>query len=74
MGRSLERAFQLEAEAAGELLASRVTRNLLHVFRLREGAKKAFGETFRGEPREIADLGVVGAGVMGGGIAQLAAA
>ena len=74
VGRSLDRAFELEAEAAGELLASRVTRNLLHVFHLREGAKKAFGETFRGEPREIADLGVVGAGVMGGGIAQLAAA
>lgn len=73
MGRSVEKALELEAEAAGELLAGPVCKNLVHVFQLREAARKGTGVEGRAEPREVSDIGVVGAGVMGGGIAQLVA-
>jgi 3-hydroxyacyl-CoA dehydrogenase / enoyl-CoA hydratase / 3-hydroxybutyryl-CoA epimerase len=73
MGRSLEKALEREAEAAGELLVSRVSKNLVHVFRLREAARKGTGVDGPAEPREVTELGILGAGVMGGGIAQLAA-
>jgi 3-hydroxyacyl-CoA dehydrogenase / enoyl-CoA hydratase / 3-hydroxybutyryl-CoA epimerase len=82
LGRPVEKALEIEAQALGELLATRVTKNLVHVFHLREGARKGTGlEGWAGdaaatkgvEPHEVSELGVVGAGVMGGGIAQLAA-
>ena len=72
--KSLEKALEIEAEAAGELVASSVSKNLIHVFQLREEARKGTGvddETV--QPRRIDYLAVLGAGVMGGGIAQLAA-
>ncbi len=72
-GRSLERGFELEAEAAGELLASGVSKNLVHIFHLQEASKKGTGLPAGAEPRKVDRLGVVGAGVMGGGVAQLAA-
>lgn len=64
---SLER----EAEAAGELIASQVSKNLIHVFNLRESVKKRFRGDAQGAT--VDRLGIVGAGVMGGGIGQLAA-
>ncbi len=73
LGRSVEKSLELEARAAGELLASRVSKNLVHVFHLRERARKGTGVDAPAEPREVADVGVLGAGTMGGGIAQLAA-
>lgn len=73
LGRSVEDALELEAEAAGELLVSSVAKNLIHVFRLRERARKRAGALRDATPREIVAMGVVGAGVMGGGIAHLAA-
>jgi len=67
----LDHAFELEAEALGRLIATGVSKNLIHVFHLMEAAKKA-GPAVRLE--KMADVvGVIGAGVMGGGIAQLAA-
>jgi 3-hydroxyacyl-CoA dehydrogenase / enoyl-CoA hydratase / 3-hydroxybutyryl-CoA epimerase len=72
-GKSLEKGLELEAEAAGELLASSVSKNLVHVFHLREAARKGTGVASEVQPVEVKTLGVVGAGVMGGGIAQLAA-
>ena len=72
MGRPLDRALEAEALIAGELIASRISKNLVQVFKLREGARKGLGvET--AVPTEIHQLAVVGAGTMGGGIAQLAA-
>ena len=72
MGRPLDRALEAEALAAGELIASRISKNLVHIFKLREGARKGAGaET--AVPTEIHQIAVVGAGTMGGGIAQLAA-
>jgi len=70
----LEESLSAEARAAAQLIVSPVCKNLLHVYHLREAAKK--GPTSGAdETRQsrVADLGVLGAGVMGGGIAQLAA-
>jgi len=65
--------FDAEARAVAELATSRTAKNLLHVFRLTEEAKKEQGLP-GGEPRPVAMVAVLGAGVMGGGIAQLVAA
>lgn len=58
-----------EARAVSELATSATCKNLIHVYNLMEGAKRT------GEPRdpkpEIRSVGILGAGVMGGGIAQL---
>ncbi len=65
---SLER----EARAAGELVASPECKNLMFVFRLRERARKApWSEG--GKARPVERMAVLGAGPMGGGIAQVAA-
>jgi 3-hydroxyacyl-CoA dehydrogenase / enoyl-CoA hydratase / 3-hydroxybutyryl-CoA epimerase len=71
LGRPLDRALEIEAEAVGRLVVSDVSRNLIHVYHLLESAKKA-------GPRGVAArrtnrVAVLGAGVMGGGIAQLLA-
>lgn len=68
-GAPLDRAFDHEARAFGQLVATTVSKNLVHVFELTEAAKK---ETPPGG-RDVARVGVLGAGVMGGGIAQLLA-
>lgn len=64
--------FAAEAEAAGELAVSRVSKNLVHVFQLMESVKKPEARP-AGKARKISSVAVLGAGVMGGGIAQLAA-
>jgi 3-hydroxyacyl-CoA dehydrogenase/enoyl-CoA hydratase/3-hydroxybutyryl-CoA epimerase len=64
--------FDAEARAAAELATSRISKNLLHVFRLTENAKKETGLP-GAEPRKVSSTAVLGAGVMGGGIAQLIA-
>jgi 3-hydroxyacyl-CoA dehydrogenase/enoyl-CoA hydratase/3-hydroxybutyryl-CoA epimerase len=74
LGRSVERSLAAEARAAGELIVSPVCKNLIHVFRMREAARKGKGPGSDAPPaRNVRVLGVLGAGVMGGGIAQLAA-
>ena len=72
LGRTLEEALEIEAGAAGDLIGSRISRDLIHVFHLREGARKGL-RNLGAEPAEVSNLGIVGAGAMGGGIAQLAA-
>ncbi len=74
----LASALQLEALAFGQVTASAVCKNLIEVFFLREAAKKRtlagwFPETSAQWP-PIRRVGVVGAGVMGSGIAQWLAA
>jgi 3-hydroxyacyl-CoA dehydrogenase/enoyl-CoA hydratase/3-hydroxybutyryl-CoA epimerase len=73
LGRSLEKSFDAEAHALGELITSPVSKNLIHVFHLREGARKRPEGAAGAQPRAVEQVGVLGAGVMGGGIAQLAA-
>jgi 3-hydroxyacyl-CoA dehydrogenase/enoyl-CoA hydratase/3-hydroxybutyryl-CoA epimerase len=65
--------FDAEARAVAELATSRTAKNLIHVFRLTEDAKKETGLP-GAAPREVHATAVLGAGVMGGGIAQLVAA
>jgi 3-hydroxyacyl-CoA dehydrogenase/enoyl-CoA hydratase/3-hydroxybutyryl-CoA epimerase len=71
LGAPLELAFDYEAKALGSLIPTPVSKNLIHVFELMEAAKRA-GPKAR--PRDVEQVGVLGAGVMGGGIAQLMAA
>ncbi len=66
--------YALEARGAGELLTSAVSRNLIGIFFMTEAVKKSRGVPPPApEPRPVADLGVLGAGIMGGGIAHVAA-
>ena len=71
-GLSIDEALDREASAVAPLIVSKVSKNLIHVFHLMEAAKKAAPEA--AHARSVARAGVVGAGVMGGGIAQLLAA
>jgi len=73
LGRRLDDALEIEARAFGELTATPVHANLLHVFHLREDARKTSTRYPGLQPETIERMGVLGAGVMGGGIAQLAA-
>ncbi len=68
--KGLEAGLAAEARAAAELAVSPICKNLVHVFRLMEGTK----HDGAGEPRPVRSAAVLGAGVMGGGIAQLIAA
>lgn len=70
--RSVSDALEIEATAAGELIVTPESKNLVHVFHLRERARKGIPGV-DAEPRQIDHMGIIGAGVMGGGIAQLAA-
>jgi 3-hydroxyacyl-CoA dehydrogenase/enoyl-CoA hydratase/3-hydroxybutyryl-CoA epimerase len=63
-------ALKIEARALGDLIVTDVSKNLIHVFRLSEAAKKAAPDV---KPRDVRTVAVLGAGVMGGGIAQLLA-
>ena len=72
LGRSVAASLEMEAKAAGELVVSPQCRNLLFLFRLREGARKG---PWAGGARaaRVERMAVIGAGQMGGGIAQVAA-
>ena len=70
LGQSLDRQLEIEADAVGSLVTSDVSKNLIHVFHLMEDAKKASPDA---EPTPVQRVGVLGAGTMGGGIAQLLA-
>ena len=67
-----EAGFAAEAKAIGELATSAISKNLVHVFQLMESAKKATGVP-GAEPQPVESTAVLGAGVMGGGIAQIIA-
>lgn len=78
-GRSVAEALEIEAEVFGEVMTSEVFRNLTHVFFLKEGVKKLtvdawFPGAAAGTAAPFKRIGVVGAGVMGSGIAQWCAA
>lgn len=79
LGKSVDESLAAEARVAAELLVSPVCKNLLHVFHMREATRKGTGvSTSTGteehaEARPVHALGILGAGVMGGGIGQLAA-
>ena len=68
-GVDLETACQMEAEEFAKLFGSPINRSLLNVFFLTDRNKKDPGVAKGAEPHKIASAGVVGAGVMGQGIA-----
>jgi len=70
MRRGLEAGLEAEARATGELAVSPISKNLVHVFRLMEESKN---RGLPAKPSPIRAAAVLGAGVMGGGIAQLIA-
>ncbi|MEJ2690021.1 MAG: 3-hydroxyacyl-CoA dehydrogenase NAD-binding domain-containing protein [Deltaproteobacteria bacterium] len=65
--RRLQEGLAIEARLLGEMAVTDVSKRLLGVFRLRE----KFSRAPAGPGREVGMAAVVGAGVMGGGIATL---
>ena len=74
MGKSLDRGLALERAAVIELSRSPVSRSLMGIFFLQERAKKLKVPDSAGSARKVRQVCVVGAGVMGAGIAQWSAA
>ena len=73
VGKSQAEALRLESEGFGKLGASEISKNLIHVFYLNEQYKKKKWNDAEPTLTHVKKAGVVGAGVMGGGIAQLLA-
>lgn len=75
LSKSVTEGLAAEASHAATLLISPVCKNLIHIFHMRQVSRKGTGlpidSTVR--PGGISKVGVLGAGIMGGGIAQLAA-
>ena len=70
--KSINKALEIEARALGKLIASNISKNLVKIYFWTEQIKKENGTANRelkGLP--INKAAVLGAGVMGGGIAQL---
>jgi len=66
--------LKIEAELLGKAVVTNVSKNLVKVFYLTEAVKKDSGvENYSGAAQEFNKIGVLGAGLMGGGIAQLMA-
>jgi 3-hydroxyacyl-CoA dehydrogenase/enoyl-CoA hydratase/3-hydroxybutyryl-CoA epimerase len=66
--------LKIEAELLGKAIVTNVSKNLVKIFYLTEAVKKDSGvENYPGPIQEFQKIGVLGAGVMGGGIAQLMA-
>ncbi len=70
---SQKEALKFEAQKFGEMSVTPISKNLINIFFLNEEIKKDKGVARDIKPRDIKSIGVVGAGAMGGGIAQLAA-
>lgn len=68
-GVGVDEACEIETQAFAPLFGSPVNRALLNVFFLRDLNKKQTGATGGAKPREIRTASVVGAGIMGQGIA-----
>ena len=66
----VEAGLAREVEKVAPLILGDVAQNLVRLFFLMEESKK---DPIAAKPREIHDVGVLGAGVMGGGIAQIVA-
>lgn len=66
--RGPEAGFEAERKALVELSGTDACRNLMRLFFLRQGAKKAIGEQLHAKPAEVTCAAVVGGGTMGAGI------
>jgi 3-hydroxyacyl-CoA dehydrogenase/enoyl-CoA hydratase/3-hydroxybutyryl-CoA epimerase len=71
----IDRGLQVESQYFGPLLAGPVARNLMRTMFVNQGAAQKLARRPAGVPRHrVQRLGVLGAGMMGVGIAQVAAA
>ena len=73
-GVQIERALAMEAEALAELAVTRESRSLIRVFLLQQAARRKLGDEEMAAARPVERAAVLGAGVMGGSIAELIAA
>jgi 3-hydroxyacyl-CoA dehydrogenase/enoyl-CoA hydratase/3-hydroxybutyryl-CoA epimerase len=79
-GLALDAALGLEARLFGEISSGEVAKNMVHVFFLKDAVKKLTVDAWfpkpEGAPAPVPfkSVGVIGAGVMGSGIAQWCAA
>ena len=73
VGKSHTEASQMESNAFGQLCVTDISKNLIHVFYLDDAYRKKRWTAAESPLSTIQKAGVVGAGVMGGGIAQLLA-
>jgi 3-hydroxyacyl-CoA dehydrogenase/enoyl-CoA hydratase/3-hydroxybutyryl-CoA epimerase len=70
MSGGVERGLEREVEEVAPLITGEVAQNLVRLFFLMEESKK---DRIAAKPREVASVGILGAGVMGGGIAYIVA-
>jgi len=70
MSAGVERGLQREVDEVVPLILGDVAQNLVRIFFMTEDAKK---DPFAAKPVDVHEAGVLGAGVMGGGIAQIIA-
>lgn len=70
-GGNIEKGARLESEVFAELVLTDVSKNLIQLFYLNEEFKKLSWVDEKIKPRAVNKCGILGAGVMGGGIAQL---
>jgi 3-hydroxyacyl-CoA dehydrogenase/enoyl-CoA hydratase/3-hydroxybutyryl-CoA epimerase len=69
-----KKALAIEAKAFGEVAATDVSKNLINLFYMMEAVKKQTGVSDSTiKPLKVSKMAVLGAGTMGGGIAQLGA-
>lgn len=75
MDKGMEAGLAAEAERFGKLAVTEVSRQLVHLFFAQTALKKEKGVADPAvEPRPVRHVGMVGAGLMGGGIAYVTAA
>lgn len=70
-GKSVKSGSRLETESFSELAITSVSKNLIKVFFLNEEYRKLVWVDASIEPQAVNRCGIVGAGIMGGEIAQL---
>src|SRR5262249_13521931 len=73
LSQGLVAGLQYEREAIGRVASTPACRNLVNMFFLRDKARKLPEDLEAGRVPRIRRVGIVGAGIMGAGIAQLAA-
>ena len=72
-GKPVAAGLEAEARRLGHVFGGPVQRNLLWIFFQTEEVRKETGVAGDVRPRPVSRVGVLGAGIMGGGIGQLAA-
>lgn len=68
-----EKALRIELEGFLKVAVTDISKNLINLFFMMEAVKKQTGVSSDVKPKKVKKIGVLGAGTMGGGIAQVAA-